>query len=72
MWNMEKGPSEIIRVRRERKTLLIRVPPFWGRQRGIGPGDYLLGEPDGSGGLVLRLLKDVIRNGERIGDSQDG
>jgi len=47
---------EIVKVRTDRKVMLLRLPAAWCRANGILPGEYFTLKPDGDGGLHLRTL----------------
>ena len=72
MWTMSNIPTEIVRVRAERKVLLMRVPGFWAKSRGVISGNYVVARPGPDNTLILSTFDDEVSNGKAVGNDSDG
>ncbi len=70
--SMVDGPLEILQVRADRQTLLIRVPPFWAKLVGLEKGDFVVARPADGGGVVLRKFESEVNHGADIGGDRAG
>jgi len=69
---MGEGPLEILQVRADRQTLMVRIPPFWSKMVGLKKGDYLVARPACCGGVVLSKFESEVPSGEDVGDDSGG
>lgn len=60
---MSDTPSEIIRVRREHKTLYMRLPPFWLKERHVENGDYMVCRPGPDDSFIVRTFESEVNHG---------
>ena len=60
-----------MRVRAERKSLLMRVPGFWAKSRGVISGDYVVARPGPDNTLILSTFDDEVQNGKAAGNDSD-
>lgn len=61
--------KEIVRITADRKTLYMRVPRSWAKDKGLKRGDCLVCTQGGAGRMIVRTMDEVINDGRR---SEDG
>ena len=64
---MSDIPVEMVKIRREHKTLYMRLPGFWVSKCGVTDRDYLVCRPGPEGSFVVRTFNSEVQSGKIAG-----